>query len=52
MYPDTGGRIDLPLTSTIGFGLIFVSSLRRVPSPPANITAFIITSLFFELNYI
>ena len=30
----------LPPTSTIGLGLRWVSSLRRVPSPPARMTAF------------
>lgn len=33
-------RMGLPPTSTIGFGLRWVSSLRRVPRPPARITAF------------
>jgi hypothetical protein len=34
-------RIGIPPISTIGFGLIEVSSEIRVPSPPARITAFI-----------
>src|SRR6185369_2289296 len=34
-------RIGLPPISTIGFGRTTVSSLRRVPSPPARITTFI-----------
>jgi len=37
-------RIGLPPISTIGLGLRCVSSLRRVPSPPARITAFMRTS--------
>ena len=32
--------IGLPPTSTIGFGLVPVSSEIRVPNPPARITAF------------
>jgi hypothetical protein len=32
--------IGLPPISTIGFGLMDVSSLIRVPSPPARMTAF------------
>src|SRR4051794_36930089 len=34
-------RIGRPPISTIGFGRVPVSSLSRVPSPPARITAFI-----------
>src|ERR1017187_5069259 len=34
-------RIGLPPISTIGLGRMAVSSLRRVPKPPARITAFI-----------
>src|SRR5215471_13113968 len=34
-------RIGRPPISTIGFGRMVVSSLRRVPNPPARITAFI-----------
>src|SRR5579864_4905954 len=34
-------RIGRPPISTIGFGRVTVSSLSRVPSPPANMTAFI-----------
>src|SRR5690606_25641598 len=34
-------RIGLPPTSTIGFGRNVVSSAKRVPKPPARITAFI-----------
>jgi hypothetical protein len=34
--------IGFPPISTIGFGRIEVSSLIRVPKPPANITAFIV----------
>ena len=34
-------KIGRPPISTIGFGFDVVSSLRRVPKPPANITAFI-----------
>src|SRR5580698_7926087 len=34
-------RMGRPPISIIGFGLTPVSSLIRVPSPPANITAFI-----------
>src|SRR4051812_25092162 len=33
-------RIGMPPTSTIGFGRTLVSSLRRVPNPPARMTAF------------
>ena len=33
-------RIGLPPISTIGFGRGPVSSLSRVPRPPARITAF------------
>src|SRR5215471_3835867 len=33
-------RIGLPPISTIGFGLVEVSSDSRVPRPPASITAF------------
>jgi len=32
--------IGSPPISTIGFGLMTVSSARRVPNPPARITAF------------
>ncbi len=38
----------LPPISTIGFGLIDVSSLMRVPSPPARITAFMELPLNFQ----
>src|ERR1700728_1444701 len=34
-------RIGRPPISTIGLGRVTVSSLSRVPSPPANMTAFI-----------
>src|SRR5579859_7402347 len=34
-------RIGLPPISTMGFGLTWVSSLKREPKPPARITAFI-----------
>jgi hypothetical protein len=34
-------RIGRPPISTIGFGRMTVSSLRRVPAPPASNTAFI-----------
>ena len=37
--------MGLPPTSTIGFGRISVSSLILVPSPPANITTFIVLVL-------
>src|SRR6516164_9771714 len=33
-------RIGWPPISTIGFGLVSVSSDRRVPNPPARITTF------------
>src|SRR5919201_339801 len=33
--------IGLPPISTIGFGLTWVSSLRREPNPPARMTVFI-----------
>ena len=33
--------MGLPPISTIGFGRRFVSSDKRVPSPPARMTAFI-----------
>jgi hypothetical protein len=33
-------RIGRPPTSIIGFGLDALSSLMRVPNPPARITAF------------
>jgi hypothetical protein len=33
-------RIGFPPISIIGFGRTDVSSLKRVPSPPARITAF------------
>src|ERR1051326_5142521 len=36
---------QLPI-STIGFGRISVSSARRVPSPPASMTTFIVTTWF------
>ncbi len=36
--------IGIPPISTMGFGLTVVSSLIRVPKPPANITAFIAIS--------
>src|SRR5205085_255379 len=35
-------RIGDPPISTIGFGVTSVSSARRVPSPPARITVFIV----------
>jgi hypothetical protein len=38
---------------TIGFGLLHVNGLRRVPSPPAMITAFIrfiLSSGFFHFQ--
>src|SRR3990167_561757 len=38
-------RIGFPPISTIGFGLRCVSSLMRVPKPPARITAFIHSSV-------
>src|SRR4051794_22511364 len=34
-------RIGLPPISTIGLGRTVVSSLRRVPNPPARMTVFI-----------
>src|SRR5438874_2031860 len=34
-------RMGFPPISTMGFGLTAVSSVRRVPTPPARITAFI-----------
>ena len=34
-------RIGLPPISTIGFGRTVVSSLSRVPMPPARMTVFI-----------
>ncbi len=37
--------IGLPPISTIGFGRVVVSSLRREPKPPAKITAFTILQL-------
>src|ERR1700749_4262903 len=37
-------RIGRPPISTIGLGRITVSSLSRVPRPPARITAFIVLS--------
>src|SRR5208282_4270779 len=37
-------RMGLPPISTIGLGLVPVSSLIRVPRPPARITAFKIRS--------
>src|SRR4051794_27021256 len=33
-------RMGRPPSSTIGFGRMTVSSLRRVPSPPARMTVF------------
>src|SRR6476469_7686442 len=33
-------RIGLPPISTMGFGRVCVSSLSRVPRPPARMTAF------------
>ena len=39
-------RMGFPPISTIGFGRMAVSSLSRVPNPPANITAFILVSCF------
>lgn len=37
--------IGLPPISTMGFGLISVSSLIRVPNPPAKMTTFIACKL-------
>src|SRR3989338_1926537 len=34
-------KIGIPPISTIGLGFKYVSSLKRVPLPPAKITAFI-----------
>ena len=34
-------KIGLPPISTIGFGFKWLSSLIRVPNPPARITTFI-----------
>src|SRR5215469_3620541 len=52
-------RIGRPPISTIGLGRMVVSSLRRVPNPPARITAFIdspdqcdyCTTIFFVLGH-
>src|SRR5471032_2254266 len=41
-------RIGLPPTSTIGFGLTVVSSLSRVPSPPASMTAFMLSPIILS----
>src|SRR3990172_11336732 len=41
-----------PPISTIGFGLEAVSSLMRVPRPPASITAFINSSLPMDANLV
>jgi hypothetical protein len=41
-------KIGLPPISTIGFGRTEVSSLIRVPSPPARITAFIDLILHYK----
>ena len=44
------GMHGLPPISIIGLGLVLVSSLMRVPNPPANITAFIITPRLHSLG--
>ena len=36
--------MGFPPISTIGLGLMTVSSLRRVPNPPASITTFVSTT--------
>ena len=38
-------RIGIPPISTIGFGRTLVSSLSRVPIPPARMTVFIEASV-------
>jgi hypothetical protein len=38
----------MPPISTIDFGRVVVSSLSLVPSPPANITAFMVSFLFLR----
>src|SRR5690606_11195463 len=38
-------RIGRPPISTIGLGLMAVSSERRVPNPPASMTTFIASSI-------
>ncbi len=38
-------RIGRPPISTIGLGLRWVSSLRRVPNPPARMTHFMLSAL-------
>src|SRR6185436_13741160 len=43
-------RIGRPPISIIGFGLISVSSDKRVPNPPARITIFIEYVLQLELS--
>ena len=43
-----GELVDL--ISTIGFGLNSVSSLRRVPNPPASRTAFIFLLIYREVS--
>ncbi len=42
--------MGLPPISTIGFGLEIVSSDKRVPNPPASITAFNFTQTIIK-NY-
>ena len=42
-------RNGLPLIKTIGFGIVLVYSDSLVPSPPANITTFII--FFYCLKF-
>ena len=40
-------KIGLPPISTMGLGLRWVSSERRVPKPPAKMTAFITLAPLF-----
>lgn len=45
-------KMGFPPISTMGLGLTTVSSLRRVPSPPARITTFVLTTRnTLTLNY-
>ena len=40
----------LPPISTIGLGIRLVASLRRVPKPPAKMTAFIMLDRLLKVN--
>ena len=44
-------RMGVPPISTIGFGRDCVSSLIRVPSPPARMTAFILSQWYQRSSF-